>query len=289
VRFEMDADDRAAAWRYLTERAHQAAIDGWRPLSREPEPLVDDGGEWGVRGRVRRGDREAHSIYVYASARGGGRLARYLARTPVAVVTTPDCHIEGFLRHAGATFEVVAAITATREYAAIADAYADRAAARSGVLLMHHIDEGLQVLAARGASARAMAAFCLHPLVQEDAALAVAYPRIASLTDDPAVLALVLEYRNVANATLSARPIAGPLDIPLSPLAEVTEMLVADKLQNWKDFVLYHRDTHPRRAELDRYFALWHERLGVTAERARWFEALQITPSPVPLAGRYWY
>lgn len=94
----MDADDRATAWQYLVERAHQAAIDGWRPLSAEPEPLTDGGGEWGVRGRVQRDGREAQSIYVYRSARGGGRLPRYLASSPLPVVTTPDCHIEDFAR-----------------------------------------------------------------------------------------------------------------------------------------------------------------------------------------------
>lgn len=283
MRFVMDADDRATAWRYLEERAYQAAIDGWRPASAEPEPLVDGSREWGVRGLMRHGDRDAQSIYVYASARGAARLTGYLAGSPLVVLTTPDCHIEDYLRHVGARYEVVATITDTREYKAIEAMYGDRRAARSGVLLMHHIDEGLQVLTQRGASARAMKAFCLHPIVQDDGSLASAYPRIAELTDDPSVLALALEYRNIANATLSHRPIDRASDIPLSPLAEVNEMLVADKLQNWKDFILHHRGTHPRADALDRYFALWHERLGVTGERGRWFSALQITPTPVPL------
>jgi hypothetical protein len=234
-----------------------------------------------VRGRVRRGDREAQSIYVYASSRGTGHLKRYLANATLPIVTTPDCNLEGYLRHVGAEFEVVAPFTDTREYKTIEAFYDDRVATRSGVLLMHHIDEGLQVLAQRGATKRAMQAFCLHPIVQQDSALAAAYPRIASLTDDPAVLTLALEYRNVANATLSTRAIASAADIPLSPLAEVNAMLVADKLQNWKDFVLHHRATHPRSAALDRYFSLWHDRLGVSAERARWFDALQITPTPI--------
>ena len=267
----MDADDRETAWWYLEERAYQAAIDGWRPASSEPEPLFDTSREWGVRGLMRRGDREAQSIYVYASARGAARLTGYLASSPLSVLTTPDCQIEGYLRHVGARYEVVATITDTREYKAIEALYSHRRAARSGVLLMHHIDEGLQVLTQRGASVLAMKAFCLHPIVQDDASLANAYPRIAELTDDPSVLALALEYRNIANATLSHRPIDGASDIPLSPLAEVNEMLVADKLQNWKDFILHHRSTHPRANILDRYFALWHERLGVTAERERWF------------------
>ena len=281
MRFDPDADDRAPACHYLAERAYQAAIDGWRPLSTEPEPLVDGTFEWGVRGRAQRDGIEAQSIYVYRSARGAARLPRYLASSPLPVITTPDCHIEDFLKHVGARFEVVATITASREYAAIEAHYGDRRAARSDVLLMHHIDEGLQVLATRGASPRAMRAFCLHPLVQEDAALAASYPHLGSLTDDPSVLALALEYRNIANAPLSTRAISSAAEIPLSPLAEVNEMLVADKLQNWKDFVLHHRATHARSAELDRYFARWHERLGVTEERARWFEALQITATPI--------
>ena len=284
MRFAMDADDRATAWRYLEERAYQAAIDSWRPVSLEPEPLVEAGREWGVRGRVQRDGREAQSIYVYASARGTGHLKRFLLAVPQPVVTTPDCDIESYLRHVGAEYEVVAAITDTPEYKTIEAFYGDRAAARSKQLLMHHIDEGLQVLAQRRASLRAMKAFCLHPIVQEDTALAAAYPRIATLTVDAAVLALALEYRNIANATLSTRVIADASDIALSPLAEVNEMLVADKLQNWKDFVLHHRGTHPRSAALDRYFAAWHERLGISAERARWFEALQIVPSPIPLS-----
>ena len=109
-----------------------------------------------------------------------------------------------------------------------------------------------------------MRAFCLHPLVQEDAALAVAFPRLGELTPDPSILALALEYRNIANATLSTRVIAGPEDIPLSPLGDVSRMLIADKIQNRKDFLLHHRATHPRALELDRYSRIWLQRLGVS-------------------------
>ena len=138
MRFVMDADDRAAAWRYLEERAYQAAIDGWRQVSRQPEPLIEGGREWGVRGVAQKAGREAQSIYVYASARGGGRLARYLAGSEMPVITTPDCQIEAFLRHVEARFEVVAAITDTREYKAIEDLYGDQAGLRESVALGCH-------------------------------------------------------------------------------------------------------------------------------------------------------
>lgn len=155
----------------------------------------------------------------------------------------------------------------TREYRAIADHYGDRTAKRSGELLINHIDDGLRILVAIGASERAQRAYCLHPLVQSDDDLATSYPRLAELTDDPQVLALALEYRNIANRTLSTRALETAADISLSPLGEVNDMLIADKVQNRADFVKHHLGTHPRSAELDRYFRLWLERLGVDDER----------------------
>lgn len=155
----------------------------------------------------------------------------------------------------------------TREYLAIAAHYGDRTARRSGVRLMRHIDHGLAILRAIGASDRAMRAFCLHPLVQSEADFAASYPRIGELTDDPHVLALALEYRHIANATLSTRVIASATDIALSPLDEVNQMLIADKIQNRADFRLHHAATHARAAELARYFDLWLVRLGIDETR----------------------
>ena len=34
-------------------------------------------------------------------------------------------------------------------------------------------------------------------------------------------------------------------------------MLIADKVQNYKDFLLYHKNTHERSDELDEYFNSW--------------------------------
>lgn len=155
-----------------------------------------------------------------------------------------------------------------REYQAVSEFYGKRRAKRTNVPLMQHIDEGLTVLEALGASERAKRAYCLHPLLQADADLAQSYERgVERLTDDPSVLLLALEYRHIANATLSPRLIASADDIPLSPLDEVNDMLRADKVQNWKDFVRHHRGAHPRSTELERYFRLWHSRLGLSQVR----------------------
>lgn len=158
----------------------------------------------------------------------------------------------------------------TREYLAVALHYEGRTARRSGERLIKHIDDGLRILGAIGASERPMRAYCLHPLLQADHDLASNYERLADYTDDVLVAALALEYRSIANATLSTRPIASSDEIPLSPLREVSDMLIADKVQNRADFLRHHLGSHPRSAELDRYFRMWIERLGV--DEARYLE-----------------
>lgn len=157
----------------------------------------------------------------------------------------------------------------SREYQAIAAHYGERTAKRSGVRLMRHIDQGIAILAAIDASEHAMRAFCLHPLVQADDDLAASYPRIAELSDDPQVIVLALEYRHIANATLSTRAIASADEIPLSPLVEVNQMLVADKVQNRSDFLAHHAASHPRAAALAQYFERWLLRLGIDEARYR--------------------
>lgn len=75
-----------------------------------------------------------------------------------------------------------------------------------------------------------------------------------------------------------------PDDIPLSGMPEVDQMLVADKVQNRKDFLVHHRGCHPRSDALDRYFRLWLLRLGVTEQQfAELFEELQVTAAPTRL------
>ena len=147
------------------------------------------------------------------------------------------------------------------EYQLISKHYGDKCAKRSGVPLINHINEGLVVLTAIGAVESTKKAFCLHPLFQADADLQENY-YMASFVE-PYVLLLTMEYRNIANAYLSDK-IDTDQELKLSPLLEVNEMLIADKVQNLKDFTTYHYGKHPRSNELDRYFTKWLEALGVT-------------------------
>lgn len=177
------------------------------------------------------------------------------------------------------------------EYRTIAEMYGERYAKRSKVPYMNHIDEGLAVMSWAGAGVEAMKAFCLHPLYQSDEdfgknVFGFFHPFLSRDDNDSEVRSMLLavEYRAWANRTLSSRvgELRGPEDIPLPPIREVRDMLVGDKVQNYKDFLLYHSQTHPRRHELDRYFRLWLERLEVSPELfAKWFKMLQVTRKPL--------
>jgi GNAT superfamily N-acetyltransferase len=282
MRFDDHAVDRPGAEAYLRERAHQLLIDGFHPERDELEMLVADGQECGLRAFALDRHGVAHqSVYVYAPYRGRGlALTALVGGAPV--VTTPGCRLEGFLTAKGIPFVVAASITAHAEYLAIEEDYGRRTAQRSGVPLMHHIDEGLAVLQRIGAAEETQLAFCLHPLLQEDSAHAANLERVRTLTS-PQVLALALECRRVANAALSPRQMASSAEIELSAVPEVNQLLVADKVQNRKDFILNHRGSHPRSDALDLDFRRWLERLQVNESRfAALFEDLQATARPVP-------
>jgi hypothetical protein len=286
MRFDMDADTWEGVCRYFHRRAIQGLMDGHRwtgavePLT-VPAPSGDVA--WGARTTSMGPDGVTYqSVYVYASHRGQGHLSRYVAATDLPFVTGPDCDLERFFQSRGVRYVVAGRFTLEKEYRAISAHYDDRCARRSGVPLMNHIDEGLAVLRAINASERAMRAFTIHPLVQLDEELPRSYERLGELTDDPRVLVLAMEYRNIANAYLSGREVASLDEIGLGPLPEVHAMLVADKVQNRKDFARYHRGTHPRSDALDRYFDNWLRRLGITEDRYDALAArLQCPPSPV--------
>ena len=149
------------------------------------------------------------------------------------------------------------------EYQLIQAFYGTNRAKRSGVLLINHIDEGLKILEKIKASECSKRAYCLHPLLQSDEAFLnnknMNFEGVSS-----EVLILTMEYRRVANSYLSKNQVT---DFVGFSCQEVKEMLTADKIQNYKDFLLYHQGTHPRSAALETYFRNWFELLGVDYDR----------------------
>ena len=156
------------------------------------------------------------------------------------------------------------------EYDLIYQYYRDRAAERSGVPLMQHIDDGIEILRSAGCEVTTALAFAIHPLVQDDQVL---QEHIEALRTQcrPSVLIYAMEYRSVANAYLSHCKIDDIEEIRVSPLAEVNWMLVADKLQNFRDFMKYHANTHERALELAGYFFNWKDRLSIHDPEIRAF------------------
>ena len=152
----------------------------------------------------------------------------------------------------------------TIEYRLISAHYGNCFAKRSRVPLIDHINQGLTVLDSIGATNESKRAFCLHPLLQHDFDLDRNYYMVSNSCDAKVVM-LAMEYRSVANEFLSDKIDSG-LEIRLSPLWQVNDMLAADKVQNYKDFLTYHCGTHPRSDELNRYFIKWLKRLGITDE-----------------------
>lgn len=152
----------------------------------------------------------------------------------------------------------------SNEYKLISDYYGNKCADRSQVPLINHIDEGLIILNEINSSIASKRAFCLHPLIQTDEAFKENYKTIANKTDSYTIM-LAVEYRNIANSYLSDK-INTEQPLTLSPLCEVNQMLIADKVQNYKDFMTYHFGTHPRSHELLKYFDKWLDKLNITPD-----------------------
>jgi hypothetical protein len=145
--------------------------------------------------------------------------------------------------------------TNTGEYHTIKNFYGDKTTVRSNVPLINHIDEGLLILDMLNAGDLPKRAFCLHPIVQNDEDVDLSYFKDSYM--------LAVEYRDKANSYL-CRPendhikTTEQLKEIIGDMSEDCRlMLIADKMQNEKDFELYHKGTHPRSKELEAYFTLW--------------------------------
>lgn len=204
------------------------------------------------------------SLFLTPKYRGKGLYPKIVKEENLKILTVPDCDIEEYLVRNNLPHLVVNRFLETPEYKAISEYYGNQKAKRSKVYLMNHIDEGLAILDWIGASDLAKKAYCIHPLVQSDADLKQNFNQKIMSTFDPLALSLAMEYRSVANEYLSFRKIKSIKEIRLSPLIDVNQMLIADKIQNYKDFLKYHKKTHLRSKDLDKYFKNWFKALGVS-------------------------
>jgi hypothetical protein len=144
----------------------------------------------------------------------------------------------------------------------IGEFYGARTSERSKVPLINHIDEGLVILDIIRSCEDTKRAWCIHPMVQNDDDLKKNYRKLSKISSGRTMM-FAMDYRSVANEYLSEKVNTGH-KIRLSPIDEVNDMLCADKIQNRKDFLIYHSATHERRIELNQYFNDWMGALDIS-------------------------
>lgn len=222
-------------------------------------------------------EQRYQSIFIPKHKSGFGLFAKYYDPN-LSILTMHECHLIAFLQKHSLAYRVAGQQLETmEEYHVVSQFYGNQYAQRTRMFLMNHIDEGISILRDIHASEGTIRAYCIHPLLQMDKECGENLAFLSrQLQHDSAsyVIALAMEYRLTANRYLShcTMPAGG---IILSPLKEVNDMLIADKVQNAKDFDRYHRGTHPNSDRLVAYFQEWHDALGVTANMyQRWKETL---------------
>lgn len=218
--------------------------------------------EWGLIAYQEYNNKTYQSIIILKDFEGKGIYKQHITHE---ILTAIDCGIEDYLIKNKIPYHCIFN-GHSYEYSVINEFYGDKKAFRSGVHLMNHIDEGLYILKKIEASIDAQKAYCLHPIIQSDEALLENINLLNATNISKIALINAIEYRSVANEYLSTRKINSIDEIRLSPLKDVNDMLIADKIQNYKDFELYHKETHPRSTALTEYFENWLQRLNISKE-----------------------
>ena len=148
--------------------------------------------------------------------------------------------------------------TPSKAYKLIEEYYGNKVAERSGVPLMNHINEGITILNSINADQITIDAYCLHPILQSDESFNNNYQNVDFTGISSASIILAVEYRRVANSYLSRATIDQCVGFTNN---KMKQMLYADKVQNEKDFRLYHEGKHERSKELREYFDNWLNKL----------------------------
>ena len=198
---------------------------------------------------------EWQSVYLLKEATGQGNYERLINQHRLKIVTLQECGLEDYLKAKDIKHMVLKHSPA---YKLVQEFYGDQRAKRSGVPYIYHIDEGLTVLNAIGASYITKEAFCLHPILQMDKDFNENKDMDFSGIETEAII-LAMEYRRVANSYLSK---SHPSEFVGFSCPEVKELLIADKVQNYKDFIKYQKDTM-NNVDLFEYFSYWFDLLEV--------------------------
>lgn len=160
------------------------------------------------------------------------------------------------------------------KYYKVINKFYEGKATSKGIPYVNHIDEGVGHLENLHVSDVTINAFILHPFVQcvnlksTYGKTLLTQKELEAHIDiyeiNPDIAHELLLYRKFANSYL-CRPETDDFAYheafyaleDLEDYQNVLRMLIADKLQNFKDFLLYRKDDHPRSKELTYYFRFW--------------------------------
>lgn len=264
VRFNENAETVSEAKEYILNRSKQLLMDGFVFSNFvENNKLFQERAVTAIFKNRNSFTESFYVHYILNQYRNQGLykiIAQYYSGT---IVTIPDCRIESYLKANHIPYKLAGAFTQEHEYKAVESFYGNAKAHRSGLHYMNHIDEGVTILKEIGASLKAQKAFCLHPILQNDSDFMNYSNHVNEITSNLWIMALAVEYRNVANSYLSPMGRKSVDEIKLSPIKDVNDMLIADKIQNRKDFLAY-KEKYNNRDDLDYYFKVWLERLNVS-------------------------
>lgn len=157
----------------------------------------------------------------------------------------------------------------------IEDYYKDKKAKRTQVPYINHIYEGLNVLNNINADIISQIVYILHPIFQTESKeevfriLVNNFWGMEKLDDEEfsEIIKYGFLYKKYANSYLSKdHKILSKLDYDPNMPKYIKEALIADKVQNYKDFLIYHKGTHPNSDLLDDYFKTWLICLGISQQ-----------------------
>lgn len=255
MRFNKDAETASEAKEYLLNRARQLLVDDISFCGFN-ESWVKTPGVVSAYFSCNKTDVVYASHYILKQYRGSGLYEKIARSTDKPIITTPDCQLESILINKKIPYRLAGYFQNWTEYKAISEHYGYIKAKRSNIPYMNHIDEGLAIMKKLGCKETAMKAFCIHPIYQIDSDFSLFMKNNVLVSDSPFVTALAVEYRNVANSYLAYMPRRHYNEINLSPLPEVNQMLIADKIQNRKDFENNY-NKYSNKEELSYYFKTW--------------------------------
>lgn len=174
--------------------------------------------------------------------------------SPQKYITMPECGLEDFLKKSKVDYICVSDNLA---YSVIEKYYGSAKAKRSGIPYINHIDEGCGILYLLNASSNAKEAFMLHPIYQNGDNTRYFFNILSvDLAKNYAYIAnqfLRQYYKNIHSTVLEE----------CLKCENIKHMLIADKIQNYKDFK-NNINRYEERRDIEEYFLWWFDTLGIS-------------------------